>query len=196
MNITNVRVYGLEESRVASGFPMLTDVHEIQDVRKKEKRCEVLGNAKPGSGHDSYLKGIAVQFDWNTPVLMQPQIQRYHHIDIISSQSAMHRIVNRDQFKQQDFSGYIRAGVMADINDLLRLYKSEENKNMKKGYWRELIDNLPQSYMKIARYTTNYLQLKTMYNQRQNHKLIEWKEFCDWCETLPYFNEYCLGGVK
>ena len=196
MNITKTEVYGIYESKIASGYPMMTDVNEDQDVLKMVKRCEILGNAKSGSGHDSYLKGIVVQFDWNTPVLMQPQIQRYHHIDIISSQSAMHRIIKRDQFRQQDFSGYIRSGVMADINDLLNLYKNEQDKDIKKGYWRELIDNLPQSYMKVARYTTNYLQLKTMYNQRKNHKLVEWKEFCDWCEGLPHFDEYCLGGGK
>jgi len=42
--------------------------------------------------------------------------------------------------------------------------------------------------------TTNYQQLKTMFTQRKNHKLSEWHEFCDWCESLPEFTN--LTGCK
>lgn len=38
--------------------------------------------------------------------------------------------------------------------------------------------------------STNYLQLKTIYSQRKNHKLKEdWGAFCKWCEELPMFLE-------
>ena len=41
----------------------------------------------------------------------------------------------------------------------------------------------------------SYLQLKTIYFQRRNHKLKEdWVTFCDWCETLPMFKE--LVGIE
>jgi hypothetical protein len=33
--------------------------------------------------------------------------------------------------------------------------------------------------------STNYLQLKTIYNQRKHHKLEDWKIFCNWIESLP-----------
>lgn len=36
-----------------------------------------------------------------------------------------------------------------------------------------------------ARITTNYRQLKTIYQQRKNHRLPEWRAFCAWIETLP-----------
>ena len=32
--------------------------------------------------------------------------------------------------------------------------------------------------------------IRTMYKQRKNHKLIEWtKYFIDWAESLPYFDD-------
>ena len=40
---------------------------------------------------------------------------------------------------------------------------------------------------------TNYLQLKTIYNQRKNHRLPEWRLFCDWIKTLPY-SEWITGN--
>ena len=57
----------------------------------------------------------------------------------------------------------------------------------------EIISNLPSGYLKWMRISTNYLQLKTIYNQRKNHKLIEWKEFCEWIKTLPMAAELIYG---
>lgn len=203
--LTNVKVYGLDESMTASGYPMMTDVNKAQDGDKVVKRMKSLGNAKPGSGHDSALKGIVVQMDWETPVLMQPQIQRYHFIDIVSSQSAMHRMCRMDLDKS--FTEKVHPVSIDLIKDLVRTYNNwkEDSKYVsiqwkpgewkdftKDGLWEVIIHTCPQGLLKVARYTTNYLQLKTMYNQRDGHKLSEWKEFRDWCETLPLFKEFCL----
>lgn len=54
----------------------------------------------------------------------------------------------------------------------------------------KLISNTPLGFNLKARITTNYLQLKTIYNQRKNHKLPEWKQFCSWVEELPYTNKF------
>lgn len=57
------------------------------------------------------------------------------------------------------------------------------------------ISNLPRGFEMWMTCDLTYLQLKTIYMQRRNHKLKEdWGAFCDWCEQLPYFLE--LTGVK
>jgi hypothetical protein len=50
----------------------------------------------------------------------------------------------------------------------------------------------PMGLELTARITTNYLALKTIYNQRHNHKLEEWRDFCKEIETLPYAAELIL----
>ena len=62
----------------------------------------------------------------------------------------------------------------------------------KKEKWRVLIASLPCGFCLGATMTTNYQQLKTMYNQRKNHKLSEWHTFCSWCLDLPSFKELVL----
>ena len=37
--------------------------------------------------------------------------------------------------------------------------------------------------------TTNYRCLRNIYIQRKDHRLPEWRAFCKWIETLPYFDE-------
>ena len=62
----------------------------------------------------------------------------------------------------------------------------EYNKNPCKENKLYLLYNCPVGLQLTARMTTNYRQFKTIYKQRKNHTLPEWREFCKWIETLPY----------
>ena len=64
--ITNVCIYGLNESMVAAGYPMRTEVGDInEDITSKKypKSIDKLAMCKAGSGNDNFLKGVIVQFD-------------------------------------------------------------------------------------------------------------------------------------
>ena len=50
----------------------------------------------------------------------------------------------------------------------------------------EILYSNPAGFRLTARMTTNYRQLKTMYLQRKDHRLPEWRAFCKWIETLPH----------
>ena len=51
----------------------------------------------------------------------------------------------------------------------------------------------PMGLELTARVTTNFLQLKTIYNQRKNHKLPEWLQFCEFIKSLPFAEEFIIG---
>ena len=69
---------------------------------------------------------------------------------------------------------------------------------LKKQYWWQMIQLLPSSYNQKRTVQLNYQVLKSMYFARRSHKLDEWHDFCDWCESLPYFKEICIqeGGAN
>lgn len=58
-----------------------------------------------------------------------------------------------------------------------------------------IIASCPQGLEKTMRVSTNYLQLKTMWHQRRNHKLKDWQVFCNEIEKLPYFKELTGCGL-
>lgn len=186
--VSNVRIYGLEESIIASGYPM--SVKAIEDMDnyildyKDLKRAKKLASTKSGSGHDCFLKGIVVQFDWEITQLIYMQVERYHFIDIVSSMSKMHRITKLDLDKS------MHEKVDKRVINILK--EKIENFNNDEIEFEELAVNIPMGLKLTARFTTNYLQLKTIYHQRKNHKLKEWREFCDWVESLPNFKEWIL----
>ena len=190
IKVDNARVYGLEESIVASGYPMQVNTEDMENVdltEKDYKRIKHLGNAVPGSGHDCFLKGIIVQFDLQVPEYIWRQLDRYHFIDYISSQSKMHRItkINLDSVCNR----YVYDEVKETLKSIIDKYEAETDTDKKKELFNEIIANTPAGLMLTARMTTNYLQLKSIINQRSNHKMQEWRYLCDWFKTLPMFEE-------
>lgn len=187
MSVTsNVKVYGLENSIRRAKYPMSTDISKLNC--ELTKGIKALGNSKKGSGHDNFLNGIIVQFDLTFTIKAWTEEERYHFIDFISSQSTIHRIAKFDVEKQ--VISYVTQNTINEVNRLKDIY----NENPTDENYLTLLYNVPVGFRLTAGMTTNYRQLKTIYSQRKNHKLPEWREFCSWIETLPMFKELCLGG--
>lgn len=47
----------------------------------------------------------------------------------------------------------------------------------------------------VCGWELNYAVLRNMYYSRKNHKLDEWRAFCEWSESLPH-SELITGGVE
>ena len=188
-HIESTEVYGLNKAVIASGNAMRTVMaNNLLDPTDKDlKRAALLGTTGTGEGHDNFLNGIIVQFDLYAPLYMWKQIQRYHFLDFISSQSTMHRLLKFDVATQcvSDTDPVI----VRRYQDLVADYNAAPDE----AKWRTLVASLPSGFVLGATMTTNYRQLKTIYLQRRNHKLKEWHDFCAWCETLPLFTTICLG---
>ena len=188
-HIESTEVYGLNKAVIASGNAMRTVMaNNLLDPTDKDlKRAALLGTTGTGEGHDNFLNGIIVQFDIYAPLYMWKQIQRYHFLDFISSQSTMHRLLKFDVATQcvSDTDPVI----VRRYQDLVADYNAAPDA----AKWRTLVASLPSGFVLGATMTTNYRQLKTIYLQRRNHKLKEWHDFCAWCETLPLFTTICLG---
>lgn len=192
-NIKNTFVYGLDHAIKASGNPMRTVIDSSEVTEKDISRAIKLGATKQGEGHDNYLKGILVQLDVTAPLYWWKQAQRYHWFDYISSQSTMHCLLKFDIKSQcvDETNPEILDILKKLVDEYLAIPDTDEKKKEK---WRELVASLPCGFCLGASMTTNYQQLKTMFNQRKYHKLKEWHVFCDWCLSLPRFSE--LTGCK
>ena len=146
-----------------------------------------LGSSEIGSGHDQFLTGIIVQFDLTLTLKAWTEAQRYHFLDFVSSQSTMHRISKFDIRSQ--CNKYVTDDAIENVKRLVNEYSEDPTPDR---YLRVLY-NVPTGFKLTARMTTNYRQLKTIYSQRKNHRLPEWRAFCEWIESLPMFKELCLA---
>ena len=192
-SINNVNIYGLEESIAASGYPMSTEIMNLVDLKKASEkdyqRANKLSNTPIGSGHDQFLTSIIIQFDLTFPLKAWVELQRYHFIDFCSSMSTMHRISKMDLNKS--CNQYVDKKILDLLQELI--YNYNENPTNENFY--KLIYNIPSGFEYTARLTTNYRQLKTIYSQRKNHRLPDWRIFCDWIEELPH-SEWITGDKE
>ncbi len=184
MLVKNVKVYGLENSIRVSKYPMVVDIEKCNT--EITPRVKVLGKCEKGSGHDNFLNGIIVQFDLSFTIKAWTEAERYHFLDFVSSQSTMHRIAKFD-IKNQ-CNEYVTENTIKEVKRLKQIYLEDQTAE---NYLR-LLYNVPVGFKLTAGMTTNYRQLKTIYCQRKTHRLPEWREFCAWIESLPYFKEICL----
>ncbi len=194
MHISNVNIYGFENAIRASKFPMAVNAEDC--TKELTKTTTRLGSCKSGTGHDNFLKGIVVQFDMRFSNKMSVELERYHFIDFISSQSTMHRIT---KFKlKEQCNEYVDQRIIDVVQEMIDVYSGLEDKgtDFVKDLYLRILYNIPSGFELTAGFTTNYQQLKTIYWQRKNHRLPEWREFCKWVVTLPKFGELVLGGEK
>lgn len=210
MKVENVRIYDLEESLIAAGYPMRTTA-EIGELNEKDiKRGHTLSKAcdKGNGAHGQFMTGIRVNFDLTFTNKAWVEAERYRFLEFVSSQSTMHRITKFNLREQ--YNEYVDPRIIDIMEEKVTEYNKLQEKikqaetigstfvfedNLKKlknratRLYLEILYSNPAGFQLTARMTTNYRCLKNIYIQRKNHRLPEWREFCKWIETLPYFEE-------
>lgn len=201
--VENVCLYDVKESIRASKYPMSVDINKLNDdVTKTVKK---LASTDVGSGDDNFLNGFRIAFDLTFSNKAWVEMERYHFMDFVSSQSTMHKITKFElksqcnkyvdsriiDIVQEYINEYNRLSNLDNVNLTEKVAKTRAD--IMKELYLTILYNIPSGFQLTARMTTNYRQLKTIYFQRRNHRLPEWREFCRWIEQLPYFKEWVLS---
>ena len=203
--------YGCEESRCNS-----CEVDLFYDRYSDEWQNYVVGPndldlmmrlAKGGPVHAKYRRMIIVYVTITAPLYWWKEFDTYKVGTVANSCSTMHKI-HAKEFTLKDFScehlindrdfcwdNGLMAGpecmdtplnILDIIIDALNIYREKYLETKDKKYWWQMIQLFPSSYNQKRTVMLNYEVLAGIYPMRKNHKLDEWREFCDWIETLPY----------
>lgn len=153
---------------------------------------------KAGDADAKFLRMIHVSCDIIAPLYWWKEFDTYKVGTTRDSCSTMHTLHKRDlditDFSTEWLTGTSQTafqGVIDAINLCRRLYEQTQSKDD----WYQMIQLLPSSYNQRATIDLNYQTLRHIYKQRRNHKLKEWQDFCDWCETgLPQVYLITMNG--
>ena len=152
--------------------------------------------SKAGNDHGKFLRMINVTVDITAPLYWWKEFDTYKVGTVANSCSTMHKIHEKeftlDDFSHEHLTVNWREGLL-NIIHLLNDARTGFLAYKDKLYWWQMIQLLPSSYNQKRTVQLNYQVLKSMYFARRHHKLDEWREFCEWCESLPYFKEICLN---
>ncbi len=163
--------------------------------------CDITAPLYWWKGFKTYRSGR--KFGDDEPSIMDIIDEGYLEYDIeMNSCSTMHKIHSKeimlDDFSyehlidNEDLAAY-GAEWITPLDNLMITISSLNGarekylETKKQKYWWQMIQLLPSSYNQKRTVMLNYEVLVNMYKSRKRHKLDEWRTFCDWIETLPYF---------
>lgn len=146
-----------------------------------------------GPEHRKFMRQIFVSMDITAPLYWWKEFDTYKVGTTADSESTMHTI-HLQEFKPEDFShehlDEYGVAMLDNILDCLNENRHYYLKEKDKDYWWQMIQVLPSSYNQKRTVTFNYENAVNIIHQRSNHKLDEWREFCDiLLNELPYLKE-------
>lgn len=152
--------------------------------------------AAGGPVHAKYRRMITVYLDITAPLYWWKEFDTYKVGTVANSCSTMHKI-HAKEFILDDFSHEhllendedvktpsltILKLIVEQLNEYRQIFLETGNK----AAWWQMIQLLPSSYNQKRTVMLNYEVLSNIYQYRREHKLDEWREFCQWIERLPY----------
>lgn len=156
-----------------------------------------------GTDHRKFMRMITVYMDITAPLYWWKEYDTYKVGTVANSCSTMHKIAAKE-FTMEDFSCehfyqetydlfkltvdhlnkvrdiYLHGGVLR-VGDAPAWFGPKD-----KEIWWQMIQLLPSSYNQLRTVMLNYEVLANMYKSRKNHKLDEWRTFCEYVKTFPY----------
>ena len=163
-----------------------------------------------GTEHRKFLRQIMVSVDITAPLYWWKEFDTYKVGTTANSTSTMHKLastpITLECFETDDYcsdlvyfthdgdtlTDYTVSDISSNMIEDLEALRQKYNETKDKRYWKELIRWLPNGWLQTRTITMNYENLRSMYHQREHHKLTEWHSFCDWVETLPYAQEFII----
>lgn len=201
IQIENVDYYGFDAALRGMRNPL--NSWDKSDSQTDGFGCTTIGAndfelmtrlVKSGSDHSKFMRMITVTADITAPLYWWKEFDTYKVGTVRNSCSTMHTIHKR-KFVLDDFShehlcvdnvsmiNY--TGVLDFAVDSLNVARNRYLETGDKKYWYQIIQLLPSSYNQRATVQLNYAVLRNMYHSRKNHKLDEWRQFCEWVHSLP-----------
>lgn len=166
---------------------------------------------KSGTPHDKFMRQIFVSMDITAPLYWWKEMDTYKVATTANSTSTMHKLattpITRECFSFDesidDCLAIVDEPYVCWRNDAVidSLMIACENMRLNyletkdETYWRALIQILPESWNQTRTWTADYSTLRNIYQWRKEHKLIEWRKFCNIIRGLPYANELICYGL-
>lgn len=141
-----------------------------------------------GAEHRKFLRMIQCWMDVRAPLYWWKQLDAYKVGIVQNSESTMHTLM-KDSVSLKDFTWEDSAlrQILVEVIDWMDLQRaraelaSVDPAEME----RNMIQMLPSCFMQKRTLCINYETLRNIYQQRKDHKLSEWHEFCKAIEALP-----------
>lgn len=211
IKVTHAKVFNIDNAIIGMRNPMNSwDKSDTKDDIIGPKDMDLAHRLiDAGSPNDKFLRQILVSMQITGPLYWWKEMDTYKVATTANSTSTMHKLTSKpitmedfginldpmkldyDNIQVFDTDPYAYDNHLADVWEYVieacEALRDKFNKTKDERYWRALIQLLPESYNQTRMWTADYETLRNIYRWRHNHKLTEWREFCEFITNeLPY----------
>lgn len=200
ISLSNAVVFGWHSAIMGMRNPM-NSWSKSDSVLYDDFSCKIGQNdldlmkklIKAGAEHRKFLRMLHVQMDIEAPLYWWKEFETYKIGTVSNSCSTMHKIAAKE-FTIEDFSvEHLLAENIVYFGKTIERLNNARNKFLEtkdKKYWWQMIQLLPSSYNQLRTVDLNYEVLLSQYFQRKDHKLDEWRIYCEQIKCFPYLNDF------
>lgn len=165
MKIKILKHEGYEEAILGLSLSFGTTIEKAMSVAEKLQDKD--------GGHNKFLESIYIWLDITAPRYWWQEADTYR-ISTKQSESTMHTLHKR-LFNQDDFEYPIYLMTLNRLNGLLATYQQDKSvENLV-----ALKNELPEGFLQRRIWVMSLKTLRNIIQQRQTHKLPQWKEFVE-----------------
>ena len=139
---------------------------------------------KAGPEHCKHLRMIVAYADITAPLYWWKQMDCYRAGVEKLSTSTMHTLTKKPLTPDM-FSEGTSTVLINELEQVRQEYNTTDDLCLKGMAWNRLVHNLPSGFLQKRTVMLSYAALRSIYRQREGHKLDEWRRFREWVETLP-----------
>ena len=200
ISLSNAVVFGWHSAIMGMRNPM-NSWSKSDSVFYSDFSCQIGQNdldlmktlIKAGTEHRKFLRMLHVQMDIEAPLYWWKEFDTYKVGTVANSCSTMHKIPSKE-FTVDDFShehlDRFSTEVLGWTIKALNGSREDYMKSKSKDDWWQMIQLLPSSYNQLRTVDLNYEVLLNQYFQRKDHKLDEWRIYCEQIKCFPYLNDF------
>lgn len=177
-----MRIYNIEEHGFERALIGLARSYGQTDMERMRQVAMKLGPMD--KGHNKFLESMVVWMEVEAPRFWWSEADTYRVGITKQSDSTMHTLKKRP-LTQDNFEYNLYPETLEHLNRLIR-----EDKPI------ELIKNdLPDGFLQGRSICTNYKTIRHIIIQRHNHRLPQWRQFCEAMKQLRNYDYMGLGDL-
>jgi hypothetical protein len=155
-------------------------------IERREKAEKQLRNlAFKGGGHSKAIESMVVWMLIAAPRSFWQEFDTYRVGMTKNSASSMHTLL-KEPVTEANFEEGTSSLLIANLNKLI-----EDKVDI-----TTVKNNLPEGYIQTRQVCVNYMTLQNIYKQRNKHKLVYWRTFCQFLLDNLEFPEFIRDETK
>lgn len=183
MDVRLLSEYGIREALRGMSYSYYDNRGNTDEWFDEAKEIRALSRARKlaglGAGHNKFLRQVNVWLDINAPRYWWSEFDTYKVGTVAQSTSTMHKLAKVEP-EVSDFSADTPMAIIECFKTIWNAHRNDIH---------ILKSSLPEGYLQRRVVTLNYQTLRTIIEQRHDHRLREWQEFIGQTQSQLAFPE-------